>query len=64
MTVELEKEVWNENSVMTLLGVNAQQLKNLWGNKKLPSVMLFQGKRVFLAEDVLEYIRTRKAAQD
>ncbi|HEY79338.1 MAG TPA: helix-turn-helix domain-containing protein [Dehalococcoidia bacterium] len=53
----LEQQVWNEEAIMELLGVNRRQLDYLRREKGLPCVRLGQRIRVYLANEVLDYIR-------
>jgi len=63
LDMDLVKRVWNEEGMMELLGVKHSQLKNMVATKGLPCVRLFNGKRVFLAEEVMVYLEQRSAAQ-
>jgi hypothetical protein len=60
--INLEQEVWNEAQVAALLGLSEEkeqydpQLRNL-RSKGLPCVVLAKGKRVYLAKDLLAYLK-------
>ena len=56
-TMELAKDVWSEQAMMELLGVNRKQLDNLRREKDFPSVPLTRSVRVYLIEEVLEFVK-------
>ena len=58
-TLELAKEIWSEESILDLLGVKRNQLANLRAKHGLPAVRLARGVRVYLAGDVLTWVRGR-----
>ncbi len=63
--MDLAKEIWSEEAVLELLGVQRNQLANLRVKHDLPAVRLARGVRVYLAGDVLEWVRGRaKGGQD
>ena len=53
----LEQQVWSEEALITLLGVNRKQLDYLRLEKGFPCVHLGQRVRVYLASDVLDFIK-------
>ena len=53
----LEQQVWNEQSIMELLGVNRKQLDHLRLEKGFPCVRLARRVRVYLANEVLEFVK-------
>ena len=55
--VDLEKEVWKEADLMTALGLTRTQLDHLRLNKDFPCVRLGQRSRVYLASEVLNYLK-------
>lgn len=57
--MELAQEIWNEDAVMTLLGISRQQLDYLRLEKNFPVVYLGQRVRIYLAGDILAYIQKR-----
>lgn len=59
MAVELTQRIWNEKAMMDLLGVSRLQLGRLRREKGLPSVELFRGSHVFLAEQVNVWMQER-----
>jgi len=59
----LEQSVWNEQSVMELLGVTRQQMDGLRNRKGFPFVRLGQRIRVYLSEDILQWIKERRQLQ-
>ena len=58
--VDLTREIWNEESVQELLGVNRNQLTNLRARHDLPGVRLARGVRVYLADELLAWVRQRR----
>ena len=58
--VDLAKELWSEEAVQELLGVKRNQLANLRAKHDLPAVRLARGVRVYLAEDLLAWVRSRR----
>ena len=57
MEQNLEQQVWNEEAVMELLGINRKQLDRLRQNKGFPCVHLGQRIRVYLADEVLDFVK-------
>ena len=55
--VDLEKAIWNEPQIMVLLGVNRAQLDNLRLKRGLPFVRLGQRLRVYLSDEILDYLK-------
>ena len=58
--VDLAKELWSEEAVQELLGVKRNQLANLRAKHDLPAVRLARGVRVYLAEDLLAWVGSRR----
>ena len=54
--MDLEQEIWNEQEIAERLGVHKKQLVNL-RQKGLPHLRLARGIRVYLAADVLDYVK-------
>ncbi|MCL0048209.1 hypothetical protein M1N20_02000 [Dehalococcoidia bacterium] len=52
----LEQQVWNEQAILELLGINRKQLDYLRLEKDFPCARLGPKIRLYLADDVLEYI--------
>lgn len=52
----LEQQVWNEQAILELLGINRKQLDYLRLEKGLPCVRLGQRVRVYLADEVLKFV--------
>ena len=59
-TTDLAKTIWSEESVLDLLGVKRNQLANLRARRGLPAVRLARGVRVYLAEDLLAWVKKRR----
>jgi hypothetical protein len=57
----LEQQVWNEQFIMELLGINRKQLDYLRREKGFPCVRLGQRIRVYLADEVLGFIKQESA---
>jgi hypothetical protein len=55
--IPLEQQIWNEASITELLGVNRRQLDYLRREKGFPCVRLGQRIRVYLANEVLDFVR-------
>ncbi|MFC1874861.1 helix-turn-helix transcriptional regulator [Chloroflexota bacterium] len=53
----LEQQIWNEQSIMELLGINRKQLDHLRLEKGFPCVHLGQRVRVYLADEVLGFVK-------
>lgn len=53
----LEQQIWNEQAIMELLGVNRNQLDRLRYEKGFPCVHLGQRIRVYLASEVLDFLK-------
>jgi len=53
----LEQQVWNEEALMELLGINRKQLDYLRLEKGFPCVRLGQRVRVYLGDEVLEFVK-------
>lgn len=58
--MDLAKEIWSEEAVLELLGVKRNQLANLRARHALPAVRLARGVRVYLAGDLLAWVRGRR----
>lgn len=58
--MDLAKEIWSEEAVLELLGVKRNQLANLRARHDLPAVRLARGVRVYLAADLLAWVRQRR----
>lgn len=58
--MDLAKELWSEEAVQELLGVKRNQLANLRAKHDLPAVRLARGVRVYLAEDLLAWVGSRR----
>ncbi|MFC2024420.1 helix-turn-helix transcriptional regulator [Chloroflexota bacterium] len=59
----LEQQVWNEQAIMELLGINRKQMDNLRREKGFPCVHLGQRTRVYLANEVLDFIKQRAGSR-
>ena len=57
MEQRLAEQVWNEQEIMDLLGVGREQLDHLRLERGFPCVRLGQRIRVYLAEEVLGFIK-------
>ena len=53
----LEQQIWNEQTIMELLGVSRKQLDYLRLEKGFPCVHLAQRVRVYLANEVLDFVK-------
>lgn len=53
----LAEQVWNEQQIMELLGVNKKQLDYLRLEKGFPCVRLGKTIRVYLADEVLNFCK-------
>ena len=53
----LEQQIWNEQAIMELLGVSRKQLDYLRLEKGFPCVYLGQRLRVYLADEVLGFVK-------
>ncbi|TET42783.1 MAG: hypothetical protein E3J66_03005 [Dehalococcoidia bacterium] len=53
----LEQEIWNEQAIMELLGINRKQLDHLRLEKGFPCVRLGRTVRVYLANEVLDFVK-------
>ena len=53
----LAEQVWNEQQIMELLGVNRKQLDHLRLEKGFPYVRLGRTIRVYLAAEALDYCK-------
>ena len=53
----LAEQVWNEQQIMELLGVNRKQLDHLRLEKGFPCVRLGRTVRVYLANEVLAFVK-------
>ncbi|GAI05757.1 unnamed protein product [marine sediment metagenome] len=53
----LEQQIWNEQAIMELLGVSRKQLDYLRLKKDFPCVRLGQRTRIYLANEVLDFIK-------
>jgi len=59
MSVELTKEVWNEEGMSQLLGCKRSQLRGLSAQHGLPRRRLQKGLYVYLADEVLRWLNER-----
>jgi len=55
--LELEQQIWNEQAMLELLGISRKQLDYLRLEKGFPTVHLGQRVRVYLADDVLNFVK-------
>lgn len=62
--LNLAEEVWSEQALAKLLGVNDISMDNLRYKHGLPAVTLAHGIRVYLARDVLDWLRGLKQEPD
>ncbi|MFC1938274.1 hypothetical protein ACFLVS_02360 [Chloroflexota bacterium] len=53
----LEQQIWNEQAIFELLGINRKQLDYLRLEKGFPYVHLGQRLRVYLANEVLDFVK-------
>jgi len=53
----LEQQIWSEQAIMDLLGINRKQLDYLRLEKGFPCVHLAQRVRVYLADEVLDFVK-------
>ncbi len=53
----LAEQVWNEQQIMELLGVNRKQLDHLRLQKGFPCVRLGRTVRVYLTNEVLDFVK-------
>ncbi len=53
----LEQQIWNEQAIIELLGINRKQLDYLRLEKGFPCVHLGQRVRVYLANEVLDFVK-------
>jgi len=53
----LEQQIWNEQAMMELLGVTRKQLDYLRLEKGFPCVHLGQRTRIYLANEVLDFVK-------
>jgi len=59
--LSLEQQIWSEQSIMELLGVDRKQLDYLRREKGFPCVRLGQRIRVYLADDILKFVKQQAA---
>ena len=52
----LEQQIWNEQAILELLGINRKQLDYLRLEKGFPCARLGPKVRLYLADDVLKFI--------
>jgi hypothetical protein len=57
----LEQQLWSEQAIMELLGVDRKQLDYLRREKGFPCVRLGQRIRVYLADDILKFVKQQAA---
>jgi DNA-binding transcriptional MerR regulator len=57
----LEQQIWSEQAIMELLGVDRKQLDYLRREKGFPCVRLGQRIRVYLADDILKFVKQQAA---
>jgi hypothetical protein len=55
--LSLEQQLWSEESIMELLGIERKQLDYLRREKGFPCVRLGQRIRVYLADDILDFVK-------
>ena len=53
----LEQEIWNEQAIMELLGINRKQLDHLRLARGFPCVRLGRTVRVYIADEVLDFVK-------
>ena len=53
----LEQQIWSEQTIMEVLGLTRKQLDYLRREKDFPSVPLTRSVRVYLIEEVLEFVK-------
>lgn len=53
----LEQEIYSEEAILELLGITKKQLDYLRLEKDFPTVYLGKRVRVYLADQVLEYVK-------
>ena len=53
----MEQSVWTEEDLVKLLGITKRTLDNLRNEKGLPYVRLTAKCRVYLVEDILEWLK-------
>ena len=56
----LEQQVWNEKAIMELLGIEKRTLDKLRLEDNLPFVRLTAKARVYLADDVLNWVKDHR----
>ena len=59
--LSLEQQIWSEQSIMELLGIDRKQLDYLRREKGFPCVRLGQRIRVYLAADILDFVKQQAA---
>lgn len=58
LTIPLADQVYDEDAICALLHVNREQLAELRSKKSLPTIYLNTRKRVYLAEDILNWLQS------
>ena len=61
MEYTLEQAVWSESDLLELLGIDRKTLDYLRSEKGFPVVRLTVRSRVYLAGDVLRWLKSRAA---
>jgi hypothetical protein len=61
MITKLDEIIWDESSMMALLGCSKKALRRLTLEAGLPAVMLERGLYVYLAEEVIKWVVDRKS---
>ena len=56
----LEQKVWSEQNLLELLGIERRTLDNLRNAKGFPFIRLTNKSRVYLANDVLDWLESRR----
>jgi|GEM_PF-3119059 len=56
----IEEEVWQEDDILNLLGVNSGMLRALRDELQFPYVRLRKTRRVYLASSVLAWLKKRE----
>ena len=57
----LEQAVWSEGALLDLLGIDRKTLDYLRAEKGFPVVRVTVRSRVYLADDVLRWLKSRAA---
>ena len=57
----LEGEVWAEDEVANLLGVNRYTIRDLRDNKEFPFIRITSRARVYLESSVLKWLRSHES---